>query len=69
VTPWTVDANALSTASVAMTQTGDIATFTWGDPKSPSVATAQVDSGVANFFPERSAQQTALMCLLGLLNP
>jgi hypothetical protein len=69
VTPWTVDANALSAASVTMSQTGDIATFTWGDPKAPSVATAQVVSGSANFFPERSAQQTALMCLLGLLNP
>lgn len=69
MTPWTIDTGALSTASVTMTQAGDIATFTWGDSKKPSVATAQVVSGVANFFPERSAQQTALMSLLGLLNP
>jgi hypothetical protein len=69
MTPWTIDQTALANASVTMTQAGDIATFTWGDPKAPSTATAQVVAGAANFFPERSAQQTALMLVLGLLNP
>lgn len=69
MTPWTIDTTALSNAGVVMTQTGDVATFTWGDPKAPSTVTAHVATGVANFFPERSARQTALMALLGLLNP
>jgi hypothetical protein len=67
--PWTVDAIALAKAGVTTSQSGDVMTFTWGDPKAPSTATAQVVSNVANFFPERSAQQTALMSILGLLNP
>lgn len=69
MTPWTIDQTVLSGASVTMAQTGDIATFTWGATPNVYTATAQVEGGVANFFPERSAQQTALMSLLGLLNP
>lgn len=69
MTPWTIDQTALADAGVTMDQSGDVATFTWGDPKAPATATVHVVNGIANLFPERSAQQTALMTLLGLLAP
>lgn len=69
MTPWTIDQAALDSVGVTMTQTGDVATFTWGPTTNPTTVTAHVVSGAANFFPERSARQTALMSLLGLLNP
>jgi hypothetical protein len=69
MTPWTIDNTALSNAAVTMTMSGDVATFSWGPTNAPYTATAHIVDGAANFFPERSAQQTALMTLLGLLNP
>lgn len=69
MTPWTIDTTALANAGVTMTQTGDVATFTWGPTKNPFSVTVHIVSGDANFFPERSDKQTALMTLLGLLNP
>lgn len=69
MTPWTIDQNALSAASVTMAQSGDVATFSWGAAPNVQTASVHIPDGVANFFPERSAQQTALMTLLGLLKP
>jgi hypothetical protein len=69
MTPWTIDTAALASANVAMSTDGDVATFSWGPADDPTTATVHVVAGDANFFPERSAQQTALMTVLGLLTP
>lgn len=60
---------AFAAAGVSVAVEGDVATFTWGDVKTPHVVTAQIVGGQVVFIPARSGLHRQLMGMVGLGAP